>query len=147
MTAGDDERASSFGRCEAPGCGISGSGRGRPEADEQYRNEHEVEEGRREQPADYDTTGNAKLGVEYSDWLASAENSVPKTTALANAASDLRITSPLPGSAYLIDPDVRSSGRIPLTAAGGANLIWESESLRCTTTNGVSFAEATEGEV
>ena len=99
-----------------------------------------------EQPADYDTTGKAKLSAEYSDWLASSENSLPKTTALANAASDLRITSPLSGSAYLVDPDVRSSGRIPLTAAGGANLIWESESLRCTTTNGVSFAEATEGE-
>ncbi len=95
-----------------------------------------------EDASDYDVTGNVKLGSEYSEWLTSAENSLRETTIV----SDLRITSPLPGSVYLIDPDVRSSGRIPLVAAGGGNLVWRSDSLRCLRADDLSFAEAAEGE-
>lgn len=99
-----------------------------------------------EQSDDYDAVGNVRLGVEYADWLASAENSVRNSTVSSQSVSDLRITSPLPGSVYLIDPDVRSSGQIPLAAAGGGKLVWESTSLRCIEANGVSIALATDGE-
>ena len=94
---------------------------------------------------DYTADGKVKLGSEYSEWAASAENSLPGTTAVAGAESTLRILSPLPGSIYLIDPDVHSSARIPLAAAGGEQLIWESDSLRCATTDGFAFAEAAPG--
>jgi penicillin-binding protein 1C len=95
---------------------------------------------------DYDAAGHVKLGSEYADWYASAENSLRAQTRLASAASELRITSPLPGATYLVDPDVGSSGRIPLLAAGGEKLIWQSESLRCASENGEHFAIAEDGE-
>jgi membrane carboxypeptidase/penicillin-binding protein PbpC len=98
-----------------------------------------------EQPSDYAADGKVKLGSEYFEWAASAENSLRSATVVAGAESALRITSPLPGSIYLIDPDVHSSGQIPLVAAGGAQLIWESDSLRCATTNGSAFAQAAPG--
>ena len=95
-----------------------------------------------EAPSDYDAAGNVKLGDEYSEWLASAENSLRHTTALA----ELRITSPLAGSTYLVDPDVHSSARIPLIAAGGGNLTWASDSLRCIEVDGRPVAIATDGD-
>ena len=95
-----------------------------------------------EVPSDYDAAGNVKLGNEYSEWLASAENSLRHTTALA----EFRITSPLPGSTYLVDPDVHSSGQIPLLAAGGRNLRWASDSLRCIEVDGRPVAIATDGD-
>ena len=99
-----------------------------------------------ESPDDYDSAGNVKLGSEYADWYASAENSLRAQARLANAATELRITSPLPGATYLVDPDVRSSGRIPLLAAGGEKLRWQSESLRCTSEGEEHFAIAEDGE-
>ncbi len=94
-----------------------------------------------ESPNDYDAEGKVKLGAEYSDWLASAENSLRHTTALA----ELRITSPLPGSIYLIDPDVHSSGQIPLMASGSGKLVWTSDSLRCAEVDGHMMASAKAG--
>jgi len=64
---------------------------------------------------------------------------------VAREGSELRITSPLPGSTYLLDPDVRSSERIPLVASGGEKLVWQSETLRCETENGLDFARAEGG--
>ena len=95
---------------------------------------------------DYDESGHVRLGPEYSDWLASAENSLRDATVLATSGSELRITSPISGSIYLLDPDVRSSGRIPLAASGGSDLVWSSNSLRCANENGGAVAVAEEGE-
>ena len=58
----------------------------------------------------------------------------------------MRITSPLAGGTYLLDPDVPSSRRIPLVANGGAQLVWTSESLRCDVDDGRNFAIGAEGE-
>ncbi|HMJ06096.1 MAG TPA: hypothetical protein VK474_07550, partial [Chthoniobacterales bacterium] len=99
-----------------------------------------------EQAGDYGTDGRVKLGAEYSEWAMSAENALRGETVLAGAEAELAITSPLSGSIYLVDPDVPSSGRIPLTASGGAHLVWESDSLRCGTADGASFAWAAEGQ-
>ena len=87
-----------------------------------------------------------QLGPEYGDWFNSAENGLRSQTTLALAAGELRITSPLPGSVYVVDPDVPSSRRIPLVVNGGSRLKWESESLACRSEPGVDFALATEGE-
>ena len=99
-----------------------------------------------ETATDYDETGRVQLGPEYTEWFRSAENSVRDRIVLANANSELLITSPLPGSIYVVDPDVPSSGRIPLIANGGARLEWRSDSLACRSESGSDFALAAEGE-
>ena len=95
---------------------------------------------------DYDGESKVKLPNEYSDWYTSAENAVRAQAVLSETASELRITSPLAGSIYLLDPDIPSSRRIPLSARGGKNLVWQSDSLRVTTDGGAEFAVGEEGE-
>jgi penicillin-binding protein 1C len=99
-----------------------------------------------ESPADYDAAGHVQLGPEYTDWFRSAENSVRDRAVLAAANAALLITSPLPGSVYVVDPDVPSTGRIPLIANGGTEVEWQSESLACRSEAGRAFALAAEGE-
>src|SRR5436190_10769767 len=99
-----------------------------------------------ESPGDYDGAGNVQLGPEYADWFNSAENGIRDRVALASMNGDLRITSPLPGSVYVVDPDVPSTGRIPLAANGGTLVKWESDSLTCRSESGADFALAAEGE-
>lgn len=99
-----------------------------------------------ESPADYDASGNVQLGPEYADWFNSAENGLRDRAILASINGELRITSPLPGSVYVVDPDVPSTRRIPLAANGGTKMRWRSESLTCTSEPGVDFAVAAEGE-
>jgi len=99
-----------------------------------------------ESRADYDAAGNVQLGPEYTDWFRSAENSVRDRAVLAEANGALLITSPLPGSVYVVDPDVPSTGRIPLIANGGTEVEWQSESLACRSEAGRDFALAADGE-
>jgi len=99
-----------------------------------------------EAPADYDENGRVQLCAEYTEWCRSAENSVRDRAVLANTNSELQITSPLPGSIFVVDPDVPSSSRIPLIANGGAKLEWQSDSLSCRSESGRDFALAAEGE-
>jgi penicillin-binding protein 1C len=99
-----------------------------------------------ESPGDYDAAGNVQLGPEYVDWFRSAENSIRDRAVLAVTNNDLQITSPLPGSIYVVDPDVPSSRRIPLVANGGMQIKWESESLACRSEAGRDFALAIDGE-
>ncbi|HEX8076405.1 MAG TPA: penicillin-binding protein 1C, partial [Chthoniobacterales bacterium] len=74
--------------------------------------------------ADYDSAGNVRLTAEYAEWFQSAENSLADRAVLADAADDLLIMSPLPGSIYVVDPDVPSSRRIPLRAFAGGKIEW-----------------------
>lgn len=99
-----------------------------------------------ESPDDYTADGKAKLPNEYSEWFASAENCVRDVAVLASATSDLRIVSPLPDSTYLVDPDIKSSRRIPLLATGGKQLRWESNSLRVVKDGDGQFASGADGE-
>ncbi|HKP05076.1 MAG TPA: penicillin-binding protein 1C [Chthoniobacterales bacterium] len=99
-----------------------------------------------ESPADYDASGKVQLGPEYADWFRSAENIVRDHAVLASGGDDLRITSPLPGSVYVVDPDVPSTQRIPLRAFGAGKVQWQSDSLACRSEGGADFALAAEGE-
>jgi penicillin-binding protein 1C len=99
-----------------------------------------------ESMADYDPAGNVQLGPEYADWFNSAENGLRDRAILASTNSELRITSPLLGSVYVLDPDVPSTRRIPLAVNGGTQMRWESESLICRSEPGADFALAAEGE-
>jgi penicillin-binding protein 1C len=98
-----------------------------------------------ESPSDYDAEGKAFLAAEYADWFRSAENCV-QDRAVLNLAGDLYITSPLPGSVFVVDPDIPSSRRIPLVVNGATKVEWRSDSLACRVENGSDFALATEGE-
>jgi penicillin-binding protein 1C len=95
---------------------------------------------------DYDPAGQVQLGPEYADWFRSAENGIRDRAVLASANGDLQITSPLPGSVYVVDPDVPSTRKIPLIAYGGTQMKWESESLACRSEAGLDFALAADGE-
>jgi penicillin-binding protein 1C len=99
-----------------------------------------------ESPADYDAAGNVQLTAEYAEWFQSAENSLQDRTVLASGGKELLISSPLPGSVYLVDPDVPSSSRIPLSASGAGKVEWQSDSLVCRSDGGHDFALASEGE-
>jgi penicillin-binding protein 1C len=99
-----------------------------------------------ESPADYDSTGNVQLSAEYAEWFHSAENSLRNRAVLAASGDELRITSPLLGSVYLVDTDVPSSRRIPLIANGSERVEWQSESLACRSEAQGHFAVAVEGE-
>ena len=94
---------------------------------------------------DYGQDGKVSLGPEYAQWFQSGENGLADRATLATD-SPLRITSPLPGSVYVVDPDVPSTRRIPLAANGGTQMRWESESLTCRSEPGADFAVAAEGE-
>jgi penicillin-binding protein 1C len=95
---------------------------------------------------DYDEEGKVKLPDEYNEWFATAENALQEKAVLARTAPALHISSPLDGGTYLLDPDIASSRRIPLVAAGGATLRWESESLAVENADGGVFVIAREGE-
>jgi penicillin-binding protein 1C len=99
-----------------------------------------------ESPADYDPAGNVQLSAEYVDWFRSAENGLRDRVVLAAAPDELLITSPLPGTIYVVDPDVPSSARIPLVANGSGKVEWQSDSLLCRSESAGDFAIAAEGE-
>jgi penicillin-binding protein 1C len=99
-----------------------------------------------ESSRDYDQEGKVRLGPEYAQWFQSGENGLADRATLATDAP-LRITSPLPGSTYLVDPDIPSSRSIPLTVTGaGERISWKSDSLECVDERGRQIARASEGE-
>jgi penicillin-binding protein 1C len=98
-----------------------------------------------EAPEDYDAAGRVRLGAEYREWLASADNELAGRVVVDSAAPGLCLVSPLPGTVYFLDPDVPTSGRLRLRAHGEAALRWRSDSLECRTERGDPFAVLTEG--
>ena len=99
-----------------------------------------------EGPDDYDADGRAVLGPEFAEWSRSAENGMTARTVLAPGATPLRLVSPLPGTTFLVDPDLPSSVRVPLRASGPGAIRWESKSLEVRESDGRIFAIATEGD-
>ena len=94
--------------------------------------------------ADYDAGGRVKLGAEYSEWAASVDNQLRDRVVLEDAGR-LHLVSPQPGSTFLLDPDVPSSGLVPLVASGSGRLIWDSPTLAMRKQAGRMFAVAVEG--
>ena len=97
-----------------------------------------------ESPADFDAEGRVKLGPEYSEWASSLDNQLRDRVVLEDAGR-LHLVSPQPGSTFLLDPDVPSSGLVPLVASGSQHLIWESTTLALREQAGRTFAVAVEG--
>jgi penicillin-binding protein 1C len=99
-----------------------------------------------ESPADYDNAGRVLLPAEYQSWLRTAENRLDGRVSASPIDPQLRVISPLPGTTYILDPDIATSGRVPLIASGASKLLWQSDSLVCRAAAGASYAIATEGE-
>ena len=97
-----------------------------------------------ESATDYDADGRVKLGSEYSEWAVSVDNQLRDRVVLEDAGR-LHLVSPQPGSTFLLDPDVQSSGLVPLVASGAGHLIWESPTLALREQAGRTFAVAVEG--
>jgi penicillin-binding protein 1C len=93
-----------------------------------------------ESPGDYDEGGMVKLPSVYSEWLASPESTL--TQRASSTFGTLQITAPKPGTTFVIDPDLPASHRARLTAIGGSEVRWSSDSLTC---NG-SEVDLAEGE-
>ncbi len=99
-----------------------------------------------ESPDDYDADGRVKLGPEYLAWSQSNEAALTAKASVERNAPELRLVSPLPGTTYLLDPDLPSSGRVPLTAQGIGPLTWRSDSVECRIIDGKPMALLREGE-
>lgn len=87
-------------------------------------------------PARYDASGRVRLSPEFAAWLAGPENWLG-AAAMANgpeSGGPWRISSPLPGTVVLLDPDLPSGGRaLPLRvqpAAATAGMVWSSPTLK-----------------
>jgi penicillin-binding protein 1C len=93
---------------------------------------------------DCDAEGRVKLGAEYSEWAASADNQIRDRVVLEDAGR-LHLVSPQPGSTFLLDPDVPSSRLLPLVASGAGHPVWESPTLAFREQAGRTFAVAVEG--
>jgi hypothetical protein len=97
-----------------------------------------------ESAGDYDAAGRVKLGPEYTEWASGVDNQL-RDRVVVEGAGNLHLVSPQPGSTFLIDPDVPSSGLVPLVAGGSGNVIWESATLTLREQAGRTFAVGVEG--
>jgi penicillin-binding protein 1C len=91
---------------------------------------------------DYDERGRAILDPVFSEWLASAENSLGGRVAVRREPGTLQIVAPVQGTTFVIDPDLPASRRARLSVLGAKGVEWRSDSLVCA--NGE--AVLTEGE-
>ena len=122
-----------------------------------------------EQPSDYDEQGRVRLPPEYADWLMSGDNwlagqavasnqaseaDAQRTTSVTvtpsgiapDAANPLAVLSPIPGTTYVLDPDLPPSSRLlDLRAKGCINPSWKSDTLECRLVNGQPVAVLREG--
>jgi len=92
-------------------------------------------------PGDYDGAGRVRLGPEYREWLAGADNWLAGRAVLRDTATGLRVTFPLPGTVLFLDPDLPDHGRrLYLSAEGADRAEWSSDSLECLRQGGRSLA-------
>ncbi|MGD1085609.1 MAG: penicillin-binding protein 1C [Verrucomicrobiota bacterium] len=90
---------------------------------------------------DYDGAGRVRLGPEYREWLASADNWLTGQAVLRDTTPALRVTFPLPGTILFLDPDLPDHGRrLYLSAEGADEAEWSSDSLECRRQDGRSLA-------
>jgi penicillin-binding protein 1C len=95
---------------------------------------------------DYDANGRVKLGAEYRAWSESNAAASAADATVADAVPELRLLTPLPGTTFLLDPDLPSSARVPLAAEGVGQVTWQSDSVECRVIDGKPMALVREGE-
>ena len=114
-----------------------------------------------ESPADYDARGRVWLAPEFAGWLSGGDNWLAGRAVardenpVAVAGSDVppdvsarrfAVVSPMPGTTYVLDPDLPPSSRLlDLRARGCADPRWESSTLECRVVRGRPAAVLQEG--
>ena len=97
-------------------------------------------------PDDYDAAGRARLGGEYREWLAGADNWLTGRAVLAETGPALRILFPPPGTTFYLDADLpHHGGRVAVQADGPGSVQWRSDSLRFEAEGARTVALLTEG--
>ena len=84
----------------------------------------------------YDSEGRVLLPKSYAAWIHSPDNTLGQTVALAPAESPLQVAeqrlkvlTPLPGTTYLLDPDLPSQGQVLMLKANQSGVQWRSTTL------------------
>ncbi|MDQ3625470.1 MAG: hypothetical protein M3463_23845, partial [Verrucomicrobiota bacterium] len=99
-----------------------------------------------ESPEDYDEEGRVKLGPAYHSWLASGHHGLHGRVGAQAREELVRVVSPVPGTMFVVDPDLPTSRRVPLQAQGSERLEWKSRTLECRVGDGRAYALVREGE-
>ena len=95
---------------------------------------------------DFDSDGRVKLGADYAEWLASADNTLRNRAVLDVAQiAEVRVLSPLPGTVYYLDPDLPPSGRQVRLRVNAASARWSSQTLKCVARGGDVFVRLQPG--
>jgi len=99
-----------------------------------------------EEAGDYDASGRVRLGSEYREWIASADNWLLGRVVVDTETTAVRVVFPPPGTTVYLDPDLPHGGRrLRLQANGPGTLLWSSDSLDCRQEGGQTVALLTEG--
>jgi penicillin-binding protein 1C len=85
-----------------------------------------------ESPTDYDEQGRTILDAVFAEWLANEGQSLSDRLAIRHERGALRIVAPVPGTTFVIDPDLPASRRARLSVLGASGVEWMSDSLVCT---------------
>lgn len=98
---------------------------------------------------DYDAEGRALLPREYARWVAGGDNWLSGLVALpAGEATNEppRISVPVDGSIFQLDPDLKNHGsRLLLRATGPSGLLWSSPTITIADENGLHYATLVPG--
>ncbi|MCZ7640690.1 MAG: hypothetical protein M5U12_34310 [Verrucomicrobia bacterium] len=102
-----------------------------------------------EAATDYDAAGRVRLPAAYRDWFLHHGPSLGARVVLDDAdvpPAEFRITQPVSGAVFVLDPDLPESGRrLRLRALAAGEVSWRSPTLRITGTSGTSEAWLAEG--
>jgi penicillin-binding protein 1C len=99
-----------------------------------------------ESESDFSENGRVRLPGEYRDWLSGPDNYLCETAVLAETNSELRITFPVSGTTFFLDPDLPDQGRRVTLRADGSNAVkWRSDSLQIVSLANRPIALLTEG--
>ena len=95
---------------------------------------------------DFDSDGRVKLGADYAEWLASADNTLRNRAVLdVVQIIEVRVLSPLPGTVYYLDPDLPPSSRQVRLRVNAASARWSSQTLKCVARGGDVFVRLQPG--
>ena len=106
-----------------------------------------------ESAADYDEHGRVVLAPEYAAWLTSGDNWLAgqaSAAKISDATTEphgaLLVVSPLPGTTYVLDPDLPASSRLLDLRVKGCNApAWTCDTLDCRSVGGQNVVVLREG--
>ena len=84
-----------------------------------------------EAPDDFDGRGRVRLSAEYQPWSGTSDNWLAESAIVDDRFTSFRIAFPLPGTKFLLDPDLPDSGqRVHLRVDGPSKPEWHCDTLQ-----------------